>query len=69
MNALTEPAEPLTLRLSADERALIRGLVIHALGETRIEAHRTHTPDYRREVLRREGLLRDLIARLEGMAP
>jgi hypothetical protein len=54
------------LQLSADERALLSRLVEQALGETRVEAHHTHTPDFRQQVLQQENLLRDLLARLRA---
>jgi hypothetical protein len=34
------------------------------LGETRVEVHRTHTPEFREQVQRREAILRRLIEKL-----
>jgi hypothetical protein len=58
-----------TLTLSGQERDCLLGLLRQALGEARVEAHRTHTPDFRDLVLGQEALLRALIERLVGLRP
>jgi hypothetical protein len=55
----------LNLVLSDKERTYLTGLLSTALKDTRVEAHRTHTPGYREEVLDQEQLIRGLLARLE----
>jgi hypothetical protein len=40
-------------------------LLKHALGETRVEVHRTHTPGYREDVKAEESLLRGLLKKIE----
>jgi hypothetical protein len=50
-----------TLVLNQDERGELLQLLEQALGDIRVEVHRTHTPDYRARLLQREGLLRTLI--------
>jgi hypothetical protein len=52
------------LLIDEQERALMLGLLDQALGETRVEAHRTHTPTYREDVLHHEEVIRRLIAKL-----
>jgi hypothetical protein len=52
------------LTLDDEERNLILNLLDHALGETRVEAHRTHTPSYRTDVLHNETVIRRLIEKL-----
>jgi hypothetical protein len=52
------------LTLDDEERDLILDLLDYALGETRVEAHRTHTPSYRKGVLHNETVIRRLIAKL-----
>lgn len=54
----------LTLSLEEPERAELLQMLQQALRETRVEAHRTHTPDFRDQVLGREKLLRTLIEKL-----
>lgn len=60
MNETTTPE----LAFDDAERTLMVGLLEHALGETRVEAHRTHTPSYREGVLENEALIRRLLAKL-----
>ncbi len=50
-----------TLTISEVERAEIVRLLEQVLGETRVEVHRTHTPEYRDRVLAAESLLRGLL--------
>lgn len=55
------------LNLTPDEAAVLLRLVGSALGETRVEVHRTHhNPQFRQEVLEEEDLLRGLLAKLQG---
>jgi hypothetical protein len=53
------------ITLSSDEKQYLLRTVEHALGESRVEAHRTHTQDFRDRVLEEEKLLRALLAKLE----
>jgi hypothetical protein len=55
------------LPLNENERALLLDLVADALGDTRVEVHRTHTPDYRDDLQQRESLLRGLIDKLRDV--
>lgn len=55
-----------TLQLSDEERTELLQLVEHSLKETRVEVHRTHTPDYRASVQHEEGVLRNILAKLRG---
>lgn len=54
-----------TLHLSDPEREVLLDLLRQALGETRVEAHRTHTPDFRELVLDQQATIRGLIGKLE----
>jgi hypothetical protein len=56
-----------TLSLSAEERDSLLDLLRQALGETRVEVHRTHTPAFRELVLAQEVLIRNLIGKLEQL--
>jgi hypothetical protein len=56
-----------TVTISEDERAEIVRLLEQVLGETRVEVHRTHTPEYRERVQAEETLLRGLLARFSRM--
>ncbi len=54
------------LTLSEREKQFLEALLKAALGETRVEAHRTHySPDYRQQVLGEEELVRQLLAKVE----
>jgi hypothetical protein len=53
------------ITLTSDERQYLARVLEHALGESRVEAHRTHTPDFRERVLEEEKLLRGLLSKLE----
>jgi hypothetical protein len=53
------------LVLSETERSELARLLRRELGETRVEAHHTHTPDYREKVLKNEELLRGLLNKVE----
>jgi hypothetical protein len=53
------------LTLNEREKQYLEGLLKTALGDTRVEAHRTHTPDYRQQVLNEEELVRQLLAKVQ----
>jgi hypothetical protein len=53
--------------ISEEERAELVQLLEYALGENRVEIHRTHTPDYRKRVLGEQTLLRGLLDKFEHM--
>jgi hypothetical protein len=54
-----------SLALTMEERDSLLHLLRQALGEARVEVHRTHTPAFREVVLGQEVLLRNLIEKLE----
>jgi hypothetical protein len=54
----------LTLRLDEEERAVLQRLLEQALGETRVEVHRTHTPDFRMQVQHRKELLAKMVKKI-----
>jgi len=58
-----------TLNLSGEERDSLLGLLRQALGEARVEVHRTHTPAFRDSVLAQEAVIRALIEKLERLRP
>ena len=58
MMTTTEPTFH-SFMISEEERSELILLLEHALGESRVESHRTHTPDYRERVLGEQSLLRD----------
>jgi hypothetical protein len=55
------------LTLTAEERAYLTGSLQNAMGETRVEVHRTHSPEFRDRVLHEENLVRGLLEKLEKM--
>lgn len=57
------------LPLSEEERTLLLAMMEHELGEVRVEAHHTDNLEYRQSVIRREELIRGLLAKLQGQAP
>src|SRR4051812_12687615 len=61
----TQPTEG-TFALTQEERATLLRLLQQALGDTRVEAHHTHTPGYREEVLREETVIRGLLEKIRG---
>jgi hypothetical protein len=65
MNAATEMMHSITI--SEEERAEITRLLEQVLGETRVEVHRTHTPEYRQRVMAQETLLRALLDKFQGI--
>ena len=44
-------------------------LLERALGETRVEVHRTHTPGFRDQVLHQEAVIRRLLEKLQRLRP
>lgn len=69
MSAQIFQSSSYTLGLSDRERDFLLGLLRQAHGESRVEAHRTHTPDFRELVLGQESVIRSLIERLERIRP
>ncbi len=56
----------MNVTLSTDEMAMLKRLVETALGETRVEVHRTHfTPELRDELKQEEQMLRGLLEKFE----
>ena len=55
---------PTQLALTAAERDWLQRTLQKALEEVRVEVHRTHTPDYRTQVLKEEELIRGLLAKV-----
>jgi hypothetical protein len=53
------------LVLTAEEREYLANLLSSELSETRVEARRTHTPDYRERVIHTEDLIRGLLAKVQ----
>ena len=53
------------LVLNEQEKSYLEGVLKSALGESRVEAHRTHTPDYRQQVLSEEELVRQLLGKVQ----
>lgn len=64
MSTATPETAAIRVALTAEEKAALMDLLAHSLGETRVEMHRTHTPDFREKVRGRENLLRGLIEKL-----
>ncbi len=52
--------------LTEDERAELMRILERAMEESRIEIHRTHTPDYRDRVMGEQALLRSLMEKLQN---
>lgn len=51
---------------TSEELALLHRMVESALGEARVEVHRTHhTPAYREQVKAEEAMLRSLLEKME----
>jgi hypothetical protein len=64
MSTKTTQTAAHSLALSEEERSVLMDLLQQALGEARVEVHRTHTPDFRDQVLRQVALIRGLIDKL-----
>jgi hypothetical protein len=62
-------AESITLTLNQEEAEELVRLVDSALGETRVEVHRTHTPAFREKVQHTEALLRSVLGKLRPPRP
>lgn len=56
------------LLINEQERAELLRLLRNSLGETRVEVHHTHTPDYRESVKHEEEVIRGLLEKLGGQA-
>jgi hypothetical protein len=54
----------MVLALDEEESAVLLQLLEEALGEARVEVHRTHTPDFRLQVQHREVLLAKMIEKI-----
>ncbi len=63
--ATTTVPETRTFMFSEEERVEMVRLLEQVLRETRVEIHRTHTPDYRDRVIGQESLLRGLLVKLQ----
>lgn len=59
-----KPTEMHTVSFSGEEVAELLQLLEASLSETRVEVHRTHTPDFRDAVQHREVILRSLLEKL-----
>ncbi len=57
------------LTIDDEERAELMTLLERALAETRVEAHRTHTPGFRDQVLHQEAVVRRLLDKLRRLRP
>jgi hypothetical protein len=68
MSANTDPMVS-QLAIDAEEQAELMSLVERELGETRVEARRTHNPNFRDEVLHHEAVLRRLLEKLNRLRP
>jgi len=66
MTTATEAATH-SFTISEEERAELIRILDRALGESRVEAHRTHTPEFRDRVLREQSLLRGLLERFSHL--
>jgi len=66
MTTATEPVAH-SFTISEEERAELIRLLDRALGESRVESHRTHTPEFRDRVLREQSLLRGLLERFSHL--
>ncbi|MFO0888548.1 MAG: hypothetical protein U0790_05300 [Isosphaeraceae bacterium] len=53
--------------INEDERGELVRLLEQALGETRVEIHRTHTPEFRERVIGEQALLRGLLDKFQHM--
>ena len=55
-----------TVEFDERERSEVLQLLEQALGDTRVEVHHTHSPDYRAKVQEREAILKRLIERFRN---
>jgi hypothetical protein len=66
---MAETTSLMSLTLTPEERNLLLRLVRAALGDTRVELHRTHfSPEFRAQVQQEEALLRSVLTKLSGQA-
>jgi hypothetical protein len=56
------------LKINDQERTELLRLLTSSLGETRVEVHRTHSPDYRETVKHEEEVIRHLLEKIEGLS-
>ncbi|HXY36420.1 MAG TPA: hypothetical protein VEI07_19445 [Planctomycetaceae bacterium] len=56
------------ITLTPEERQYLLRILENAIGESRVEAHRTHTPEFRERVHEEQTLLRGLVSKLEKSA-
>ena len=66
MTAATKPIAH-SFMISEEERAELIRLLEQACKESRVEMHRTHTPDYRERVSGEQALLRGLLDKFQHM--
>jgi hypothetical protein len=60
----------MNLELTPEEQAIMTRLLEAALGETRVEIHRTHySPSFRDELKRDEGTIRGLLDKVRHKKP
>ena len=57
------------LTIDEEERAQLVRLLDQTLGETRVEAHHTHTPAFRDQVLHQEAVIRRLLEKVNRLVP
>lgn|GEM_PF-3230260 len=69
MSADVKSSSMRALSLSEEEVTQLLQLLELSLGETRVELHRTHTPDFRSHVQHQEALFRGLIEKLRQSSP
>ncbi len=65
--ATTTEAVSHSYTITEEERAELIRLLDRALGESRGESHKTHTPEFRDRVLREQSLLRGLLKRFSHL--
>jgi hypothetical protein len=52
------------ITLTREEKDYLVRVLQNSIGETRVEVHRTHTPQFRERVLEEEKLIRGLLTKL-----
>ncbi len=62
-------APMLNVGLTVEEATELLELLETSIGDTRVEVHHTHTPEYREKVKRREEVLRSLIEKVKRVKP
>lgn len=63
----TGSMQQLTLELTPAECGQLKNLLQQALGETRVEVHRTHSPGPREQVLEQESLIRGMLEKINRL--